>query len=187
MTRGRKGSGDGPTGREALDEIEVRLDGLLGSLGAALNGVLDMSKDPKAGGFERNFDVSSGPVKAQSSIRVRVGGLGGTAAHEKDRDVTEPVNRPKDGSASKDSAREPVVDTFLDDGSWVLTAEMPGIPEGAVSVDVESNRLILTAKGQQSYRADVEIPKGLDPSTLEYAVTNGILELRGQFKAGDDA
>ncbi|MEL6998757.1 MAG: Hsp20/alpha crystallin family protein [Pseudomonadota bacterium] len=187
MTRDRKD----PSGREALEEIETRLGDLFGTLGTALNSVIDLANDAESrngDGLERSFDVSNGAFRAQSSVRVRVGGLDGGSARDT-RDVSKPVNQPKSRSTqdAKPSAREPVIDTFTDEGYWVLTAEMPGIPEDAVSIKVDGNMLVLKAEGSQSYRTEVNIPPELDPESLEHAVTNGILEMRGRLRTtGED-
>ena len=188
MSRDRKG----PTGREAIDEIETRLGDLFGALGNALNGVLDMANSEDArrpGGMERSFDLSKGPVRAQSSIRVRVGGLGGSEG-EPERDLTQPVNKSKAGddraSKPEPGIQTPVVDTYLDEDAWVLTAELPGIPEDAVKIQVTGQSMDISAEGVRSYKTRVDIPEGLDAESLSHTVTNGILELRGRISRPGD-
>lgn len=188
MTRDRKGQ----SGREALEDIEARLGDLFGTLGNALSSVIDMANDPRmmdGHGIEKSFDVSNGPVRAGSSIRVRVGGLS-KSTRTAERDVKKPLNQPRSQPHEKaqPSVREPIVDTLIDEGSWVLTAEMPGIPADAVTLEVTGSLLQITAEGAQVFRTQVEIPDGLDPDSLEHAVTNGILELRGRLsQTGSDA
>lgn len=176
----------GPKGQEALDEIEARLGGLFGNLGNVLKDVIDLAQSDKArgdGGFERSFDLSNGPIRAQSAFRVRVGGLGG-GQEAGDRDITTPVNDPPEAKPRARAARtdelEPNMDIFLDQGAWVLTAEVPGIPEDGVEIWVSGQVLEISATGAMSYRTQVAIPDGLDPDSLRHSVTNGILELRGR-------
>lgn len=189
MSRNSKG----PTGRAAIEEMEERLGEVFGTLGGALKGVLEAAKSAEqdGGGTERTFDFSSGPIRAQSSMRIRVGGVDlGESTRAPDRDITKPVNpdtaKPSaaESHASRPTAREPLFDTYLENGAWMLTAEIPGIPEDAVQITVKGRSLELMANGHQTYRTVVEIPEGLDPASLQHTVTNGILELRGQIDQG---
>src|SRR6056297_615222 len=69
------------TGRAAIEEIDLRLDGLLGKLGGTLGELLDALDRGETGELQRthDFQTTRGPVRAETGIRIRMG-LGDEAA-----------------------------------------------------------------------------------------------------------
>ncbi|MEM8595053.1 MAG: Hsp20/alpha crystallin family protein [Pseudomonadota bacterium] len=208
MSNNRKG----PKGREALEEIEARLGTVFGALGAALKGAVDVASTAETAGKEgvefsrdrkgRGEDgpdtggrgAGIGPIRTHSSVRVRVGGLDigdpSETSDPEERDVTRPVNRPSSSSrepksAASEEPRPLTLTTNLEDGMWIVTAEVPGVGGDQVSVSVEGGTLSIEASGIFHYRGTIATPPGLDTASLTHRVTNGILELSGAVTPGE--
>ena len=180
---------DGPTGREAIEEIDRRLGGLLGPFAEGLAKIVEAAEKAQdaAGAREVTIDGAKGPVKVRAGYSVRVGGLAGSeraeaaAEAEAGRDPAEPVSEPE-----APAAQEPVVDVFEDAAGWTLTADMPGVGEADLSVSAGGGRVTVETTGARRYRVETEAPAWVTASALERRLTNGVLELFAA-KPGDPA
>lgn len=198
MTRDRKASF-----RDVGEELDRRLGGLLGEVGATLGDVLAQLDDIGDGEIlrERNFDTGRGAVRA--GIRVRMGGLGGTQGAEAS-DGERPVDRPfeqasspaakSDASASASTASaqssqvRAIEATIMEiDGTWTLVADLPGIEAGGVTLSDTGpgGDLILSAEGRQrKYSGRFDLPDGVSATDLSLNLVNGILELKTAGPSG---
>ncbi len=84
------------------------------------------------------------------------------------------------------------VEDFVEDGTYVLRAEMPGIdPDKDVTVSVEDD--VLTIRGERreeekdkhhrefhygSFTRSITLPKGVDAAEITATYTDGVLEVR---------
>lgn len=174
MSQGRKRRGGDPdqvTGREALDAIERRLGGLLGSLAETLGKVADAAEAPPGA------DAGS-PARTRTSVSIRVGGLAAGAGPA-------PQGRPpgrttagpdRDGDAPADAAIRHEV--HEDATGWSLIAELPGAGPEDLGLTLEDGRLRIEVCGSRPRRLEVEAPARLALAALEVRLVNGILELR---------
>jgi len=75
--------------------------------------------------------------------------------------------------------REPLTDVFDEKGEVVVIAEIPGVSEDGISVDLKGDILEISAAGKnRKYRKEVLLPVQVKKETLSYAYKNGILEVR---------
>lgn len=74
--------------------------------------------------------------------------------------------------------REPLVDTFDEGDEILVTAEMPGVDETEIRVEVVDDILRIETTGSRRYAREVLLPAPVDPSALQQTYRNGILELR---------
>ncbi len=84
------------------------------------------------------------------------------------------------------------VEDYLEDGDYVLRAELPGIdPEKDVEVSVENDMITITGerreetkeKGRRefhygSFRRSVSLPKGAQADKISASYNDGVLEVR---------
>lgn len=78
-----------------------------------------------------------------------------------------------------DEEREPLTDVFDEKDEVVVIAEMPGVSEEGVSVDLKGDILEISAAGKnRKYRKEVLLPAQFKKETLSYTYKNGILEVR---------
>jgi HSP20 family protein len=88
----------------------------------------------------------------------------------------------------------PAMDLVEQDGSYVLQADLPGLAESEVSVELEDN--VLTISGERksehedrkdgyhrierasgSFSRSLTLPEGIDPETIQAHFENGVLEV----------
>ena len=84
-----------------------------------------------------------------------------------------------------DEVREPMVDVFDEGESVLVVAELPGVAEEEIEVEVRDDVLSLEAKGDRKYAKEVLLPCPVDVATLRKAYKNGVMEVR-LSKAKDD-
>jgi len=75
--------------------------------------------------------------------------------------------------------REPITDVFDEKEEIVVMAEMPGIRDEAISVDLKGD--VLAIKGvnkHRNYYKEILLPSKVRPETLTSNYKNGVLEVR---------
>jgi HSP20 family molecular chaperone IbpA len=93
------------------------------------------------------------------------------------------------------------VEDFVEEGTYVLRAEMPGIdPDKDVTVSVEED--VLTIRGERreeekdkqhrefhygSFTRSITLPKGVDADEITATYTDGVLEVRVPKAAAESA
>lgn len=89
------------------------------------------------------------------------------------------------------------VEDYVEDGSYVLRAEMPGLdPDKDVEVTVHGDLLTISGERREetkernhqefhygSFRRSVTLPPGADPDAVEASYTDGVLEVRVPLSA----
>jgi HSP20 family protein len=74
--------------------------------------------------------------------------------------------------------REPLVDVFDEDDTILVVAELPGVAEEEIRVEVEGDILSLETTGERKYAKEVLLPAPVVADPVHRAYINGILELR---------
>jgi HSP20 family protein len=75
--------------------------------------------------------------------------------------------------------REPITDTFDEKDEVRVCAEMPGLDEGDIKLDLKDDILEITAQtGDRKYRKEVLLPVKAKPENMTFAYRNGILEVK---------
>ena len=75
--------------------------------------------------------------------------------------------------------REPITDVFDEKEEVVVMAEMPGISEEGIAVDLKGDILTIKAvDSHRSYYKEVLLPSKVRPDTLTSNYKNGVLEVR---------
>jgi HSP20 family protein len=75
--------------------------------------------------------------------------------------------------------REPLTDVFDEKDEIVVIAEIPGISEEGITLDLKGDILEISAAGKnRKYRKEVLLPVQVKKETLSYTYKNGILEVR---------
>ncbi len=77
-----------------------------------------------------------------------------------------------------EEVREPLVDVFDEKGCIRLIAELPGVNQEEISVEVRGDILNLKAEGQErKYAKEVLLPAKVKPESLQKIFRNGVLEI----------
>jgi len=75
--------------------------------------------------------------------------------------------------------REPIVDVFDEGERLVVIAELPGVEESDIHLEVKDDILDLSAEAKEwKYSKEVLLPSAVDAKSMETSYKNGILEIR---------
>jgi HSP20 family protein len=78
-----------------------------------------------------------------------------------------------------DEEREPITDIFDEKSEIIVIAEMPGIEESELKIDLKGDILEISAAGKnRTYRKELLLPAKALKKNLQSKFTNGILEVR---------
>jgi HSP20 family protein len=78
-----------------------------------------------------------------------------------------------------DEEREPITDVFNEESEIVVIAEMPGIEQNAINIEVKEDMLEITATGKnRTYRKELLLPAKVLKENMHFKFTNGILEIK---------
>lgn len=166
--------------KDAFEQIDLKLDGLLGNLGEALSGMMETLEKGQSGALNRDFtfETPKGPARVHTGVRMRVGGLNVGQGQEAD---PQPVNPKRPKPAAK-APSEPVPKTFdydlFEDGSgWRLIADLPGVARSELSWDVQDGGLLVRTNGTRRYLAEIEFEGVVVPDGIEATLENGVLDM----------
>jgi len=156
---------------------DVGLGGFLGGLGALIEKLGDLAEKGKELRESGEFHDPEGKVKGVYGFRVKFG-LG-----EEGGLAVEPfgnVKRDKrTGEAVVSEVREPLVDVFDEKEQVLVVAEMPGVGEKDVKVELRDDVLLITAEsGDKKYRKEVLLPTGFAADKMKHSCHNGVLEVK---------
>ncbi len=77
-----------------------------------------------------------------------------------------------------EEVREPIVDLFDEQGYIRLIAEVPGVSEEVLSIELKGDILSLNAAGKErQYAKEILLPCPVKKETLQRSFRNGILEI----------
>lgn len=164
---------EGP-GEDARFEVSVGgLGGLFKGLGGLLEVVSKMAaegtQETRGGGVR---SVLGGKGRAVYGFSVRMG-LDGAPRFESFGNV-----RTAETGPEVTEAREPLMDVFDEDHEVRVVAEVPGVEEGDIRVEVHDDVLTLAAEGRERrYEKELLLPAAVEPE-YQRSYLNGVLELR---------
>lgn len=122
---------------------------------------------------EKEFTSPSGQVKAVYGLSVKTG-LGGKPTFETFGNVRKSSKGP-----IIEQERQPLVDVFDEKDHIIIMAELPGVEEEQIKIQVEGDILsIFATNGERRYAKEVILPEGVDSDTVKSKYKNGILEIR---------
>lgn len=155
------------------------LNGLLGGLGAFVDKLGELAekgeKLRKSGEFKSSDPA--GKVRGVYGFSVKVG-LG----NEDDVTVEPFGNVHKDQQTGKTvvaEVREPMIDIFEEENHILVVAEMPGIGESDIKLDLKEDILTISAgRGDKKYQKEVLLPAAYSPDKMSHTCRNGVLEVK---------
>jgi len=153
------------------------LGGFLGGLGTLIEKVGELAEKGQELRKSGEFQDAQGKVRGVYGFNIKVGGLGQEGVQ------VEPFgNLRKDehtGKATVHEVREPMVDVFEEDGYVQVVAEMPGVGEKDIQLEVQDDILTITAaRGDMKYRKEVLLPRAFTAKQMTHKCRNGVLEVK---------
>ncbi|MCX5685624.1 MAG: Hsp20/alpha crystallin family protein [Planctomycetota bacterium] len=181
MARGRQD-------KDVVMEGVGGLNGFLGNLGSLLEKLGDLAE--QGGELHREGAIGGSDPKDKIrgvygvNIKVGIGDQGGVKVEPFGN-----VRQDKEtGQAVVQEVREPMVDVFEEPDRVLVVAEMPGVGEDAVEVDLTDDILTISAsKGEKKYRKEVLLPQSFTPAQMTHLCRNGVLEVTLARGAGKKA
>jgi len=160
-------------------EEEIGFDFGIGDLFKGIENLIDLAADLKEAGGEikKEGEIDLSHLKKGMkgvfgfSIKTVVGG----------KPIVEPFgNIKKTPKGPKvEEEREPITDVFDEKDEIRVYAEMPGIDEKAITVDLKGDILEVKAVSKdRKYYKEILLPVKVKPETLEKSYKNGILEVK---------
>ena len=161
----------------------------IGGLFKGIEKLVDLAADLKEAGGEirkeGEIDLSHLFAKGESASGGKKGMKGvfgfSIKTMEGGRPVVEPFGNikktPKGPTVEEE--REPIIDVFDEKEEIVVMAEMPGINEEGISLDLKGDILEMKAVSKdRKYYKEVLLPAKLKSENLTFSYKNGILEVR---------
>jgi|ACXJ01.1.fsa_nt_gi Molecular chaperone (small heat shock protein) len=152
-----------------------------GGLGALISQLSELAEKAERGGGEasENGEFSVGPNK---SIRGVYGISVKTVLGEQYPKVEPFGNIQKDKKSGRvvvQEIRKPMTDIFDETDQLLVVAEVPGVTQEDIRLDLHDDVLALEAgHGETKYAKEILLPQSFTPDKMSYACRNGILEIR---------
>lgn len=175
MATGKRGS----SGKAKPAEDEAVVDIGLGSLFKGLGDLVGVLGKLAEAGEQQTSRTGEFKVKGLGEkgrgvygVSVRVG-IGGEPRVERFGNIRSTSEGPE-----VVDVREPLIDVFDEGGEIVVAAELPGVRNDAIHIEVRGDILALSSTGQRQYAKEVLLPSAVDPDSMRRSFKNGLLELR---------
>lgn len=160
--------------RKSGEEIEFGLGGLFKGISGLFDLVSKMVEEGKEE-VTRTGEIRGlgDKVKGMYGFTVKMG-LGGKPIIEQFGNI-----KATEKGTVVEEVREPIVDVFDEEERLVVIAELPGVEESDVHLEVRDDILELTAEAKErKYRKEVLLPSPVDADSMESTYKNGILEIK---------
>ena len=156
--------------------VEGMLRGL-GDLVGKLSELAEKGESLKKTGL---FDIdTNGPNKAKAVYGFSMK-MGSNEDQEPTMESFGNVHRDEvTGETTVQEVSEPLIDVIEEADHILVLAEMPGVADEDIHLDLKGDVLVLHAeKGSKKYHKEVLLPRSFDDKTLERSCHNGILEIK---------
>jgi HSP20 family protein len=163
--------------KEKKDEAGFEIFGL-GGLFKGIEKLVDLAgKLEEKGGMSKegeiNLDHLRKGMKGVYGFTINTAG-GGSPKVETFGNIRKTPEGPK-----VDEEREPITDIFDEEKEIMIIAEMPGIEENDLKIELKEDILEISAVSKsRSYRKELLLPVKAVMADLSHKFTNGILEIR---------
>jgi len=154
--------------------IEFNLGGLFRGIGGLFDLVSKMTEEGKEE-YSRTGEVEALGAKAKAVYGFGIKmGLGGKPVIEQFGNI----KATEEGTVVAE-VREPLVDVLDEGDRVVVLAELPGVEEKDIQLEVKADILELTAEARdRKYSKEVLLPSEVEADTMESSYKNGILEIK---------
>lgn len=123
---------------------------------------------------EINLDHLKKGMKGVYGFTIKSAAGGGKPTVETFGNIKKTPEGPK-----VEEEREPMTDMFDENDEIVVIAEMPGIEESDLNIDLNGDMLDITAtRGTRKYHKELLLPIKVEKENMKIKYNNGILEIR---------
>lgn len=157
-------------------KFDLGLGGLLKGLGSLVDLAKKLSEENQTE-FRKEGEFKSADekgIKAVYGFSVKIGGEGNPSI-ERFGNVREDEAR----GPVVDDVREPMTDLFDEGTFFLVVAEMPGINEKDIQLEIKGDILTITGQtGDKKYYKEISISSLVDEKKIEKSYKNGIFEVK---------
>ena len=163
-----------------IDKGAVNLEGILRGLGDLVGRLGELAEKGEQMKRSGVFDVDTGGrenAKGAYGFSVKMG------LNENNEPKVESFNDvhcdQQTDVTSIQEITEPLIDVIEEADHILVLAEMPGISDADVRVELNGDVLTLNAaSGSKKYHKEVLLPRSFDNSGMKHSLRNGILEIK---------
>ena len=164
------------TKKEEGDKVEIdfgtgRIS--FGGLFKGLGNLVDLAAKLREEGVEKRGEIGALPRSAKGVYGFSIRTLAGKPVIESFGNIRETAKGP-----IVEEVREPMVDVFDEEGHILVIAELPGVLENEIKIEVAGDILNLTASDRdRKYAKEILLPGKVKPDPVKTSYKNGILEI----------
>jgi len=160
--------------KEKEEKEKIEIDFGMGkiSFGGLFKGIgnlIDLASKLSEEGVEKKGEIGGLPKGAKGVYGFSIRTLEGKPVIETFGNIKGPV---------VEEVREPMVDVFDEENRILVIAELPGVSQEEIKVDIEGDILKLTASNKnRRYAKEVLLPAKVNAKSVKTSYKNGILEI----------
>jgi HSP20 family protein len=144
-----------------------------GGLFKGLGNLIDLASKLSEEGVDKKGEIRGLPKGARGVYGVSIRTMAGKPVIETFGNIRETAKGPV-----VEEVREPIVDVFDEEDHIRLIAELPGVSEDNIKIEVTGDILNLTASDtDKKYAKEILLPSKVNPQSLKNTYKNGILEI----------
>lgn len=144
-----------------------------GGLFKGLGNLIDLASRLSEEGVEKRGEIRGLPKGAKGVYGFSIRTLAGKPVIESFGNIRETAKGPV-----VEEVREPMVDVFDEADRILVIAELPGVLEDEIKVEVAGDILTLAASGKdRKYAKEILLPGKVKPDSVKTLYNNGILEI----------
>ena len=162
--------------KEENDKVEIDF-GMgkisFGGLFKGLGNLIDLASKLSEEGVEKRGEIRGLPQGVKGVYGFSIRTLAGKPVVETFGNIKETTQGPV-----VEEVREPIVDIFDEEERILVIAELPGVSEGQIKIEIAGDILNLTASNRdKKYAKEILLPSKVKPQPVKSSYKNGILEI----------
>jgi len=162
--------------KEEGDKVEIDFGAgriSFGGLFKGLGNLIDLAAKLREEGVETRGEIGGLPRGARGVYGFSIKTLAGKPVIESFGNIRETNRGPV-----VEEVREPMVDVFDEQDRVLVIAELPGVSENEIKLEVVGDILNLSASDKdRKYAREILLPGKVKPDTIKTSYNNGILEI----------
>ena len=144
-----------------------------GGLFKGIGNLIDLASRVNEEGINRHGEIKGLPEGARGVYGISVRTLSGKPVIEAFGNIRESAKGP-----SVAETWEPIVDVFDEKDHILVVAELPGVTQDKIKVEVNGDMLNITATGtRRKYAKEVLLPAKVKTDSIKTSYKNGVLEV----------
>jgi HSP20 family protein len=162
--------------KEETDKVEIDFGTgkiSFGGLFKGLGNLIDLADKLREEGIEKKGEIGGLPRGARGVYGFSIRTLAGKPVIESFGNIRETAKGPV-----VEEVREPIVDVFDEKDHILVIAELPGVTESEIKVEVAGDILNLAASDKdRKYAREILLPGKVKSESIKTSYNNGILEI----------